>query len=137
MPQKKYLVTLGAEERAQLEQLLPSGPQAPRKGTRARRLLKAAEGWDDQALATALSVGRAPLARRRHRFVAEGLGALAERPRLGPQPQLDDKAAARLMAEACRAAPAGRQRWPLPLLADRVVARGLAAAYSYASVRRV
>jgi hypothetical protein len=52
-------------------------------------------------------------------------------------PKLDAKAQARLIAEACSAAPEGRQRWTLQLLADRVVALGLAAAYSYESVRRV
>src|ERR687884_179697 len=108
MPQKKYLITLGDEEREQLEQLLHSGTHATRKVTRARILLKAAEGWDDRAIAAALSVGRATVERLRQRFVAEGLGA-----------------------------PEGRQRWTLHLLADRVVALGLAESYSYESVRRV
>jgi hypothetical protein len=40
-------------------------------------------------------------------------------------------------AEGLSAAPEGRQRWTLQLLADRVVALGLAASYSYESVRRV
>jgi len=100
-------------------------------------LLKAAEGWDDRAIAAALSVGRATVERLRQRFVEEGLGALAERPRPGTQPKLDTQAEARLIAEACSAAPAGRKRWTLHLLADRVVALGLAEAYSYESVRRV
>ena len=137
MPQKKYLITLGDEEREQLEQLLHSGTHATRKVTRARILLKAAEGWEDCAIAAALSVGRATVERLRQRFVAEGLGALAERPRPGIPPKLDAKAQARLIAEACSVAPEGRQRWTLHLLADRVVALDLAAAYSYESVRRV
>ena len=59
MPQKKYLVTLSDEEREPREQLLHSGTHATRKVTRARILLKAAEGWQDSAIATALAVGRA------------------------------------------------------------------------------
>jgi transposase len=137
MPQKKYLVTLNDEEREQLAQLLHHGTHATRKVTRAGILLTAAEGWADQAIAAALSVGRATVARLRQRFVAEGLGALEERPRPGPQPKLDAKAEARLIAEACRAAPAGRKRWTLPLLAARVVTLGLAESYAYESVRRV
>jgi transposase len=137
MPQKKYLVTLEDPEREQLEQLLHSGVHATRKVTRARILLKAAEGWEDQALTAALSVGRATVERLRQRFVEEGLGALEERPRPGTRPKLDEKAEARLIAEACSSAPEGRKRWTLNLLADRVVARGLAEAYSYESVRRV
>lgn len=53
MPKKKYLVTLTESERAALEQLLRSGVTATRKVTRARILLKAAEGWDDQPIANA------------------------------------------------------------------------------------
>src|SRR6185503_4034077 len=100
MPQKKYLITLRDEEREQLEQLLHSGVHATRKVTRARVLLKAAEGWEDQAIAAALSRGRATVERLRQRFVAEGLGALEERPRPGTQPKRDEKADARRIAEA-------------------------------------
>jgi transposase len=136
MPTKKYLVTLDNDERQQLEALLHSGTHATRTVTRARILLKAAEGWEDNAIAAALSVGRATVERLRQRFVEEGLGALEERPRPGAQSKLDAKAEARLIAEACSTAPEGRQRWTLHLLADRVVALGLAASYSYESVRR-
>jgi transposase len=137
MPQKKYLVTLNDEEREQLEHLLHSGTHATRKVTRARMLLKAAAGWEDGSIAAALSVGRATVERLRQRFVEEGLGALEERLRPGTPPKLDTKAEARLIAEACSDAPEGRKRWTLPLLADRVVALGLAESYSYESVRRV
>jgi len=137
MPKKKYVVTLDAEERERLAHLLQRGTHATRHVTRARILLKAAAGWEDRAIAEALSVGRATVERTRQRFVEEGLGALAERPRPGTLPKLDAKAEARLIAEACSAAPEGRQRWTLHLLADRVVALGLATAYSYESVRRV
>ena len=137
MPKKKYLVTLDDDEREQLEHLLHSGTHATRKVTRARILLKAAEGAEDRAIAAALSVGRATVERTRQRFVEEGLAALEERPRPGKQPKLDAQATARLIAEACSAAPEGRQRWTLHLLADRVIARGLAESYAYESVRRV
>jgi transposase len=137
IPKKKYLVTRDDDEREQLEHLLHRGTHATRKVTRARILLKAAEGAEDSAIAAALSVGRATVERTRQRFVAEGLGALEERPRPGTQPKLDAKAEARLIAEACRTAPEGRQRWTLHLLAERVVVLGLAASYAYERVRRV
>ena len=57
MPKKKYLVTLDNDERQQLADLLHSGTHATRKVTRARILLKAAEGWEDNAIAAALSLG--------------------------------------------------------------------------------
>ena len=137
MPKKKYLVTLSAEERSQLEQLLRGGKAATRKVTRARILLKASDGWQDQRIAEALSIGRATVERTRQRFVEENLAALDERPRPGNPPKLDAKAEARLIAEACSAAPDGQQRWTLSLLAERVVQLKLADSYSYEAVRRV
>src|SRR5262249_60801699 len=124
-------------EREQLDQLLHAGTHATRKVTRARILLKAAEGWEDNAIAAALAVGRATVERTRQRFVEEGLAGLEERPRPGRPPKLTAQAEARVIAEACSTAPAGRQRWTLHLLADRVVALDLAPSYSYESVRRV
>ncbi len=137
MPKKKYLVTLTDEERTQLQQLLKGGKAATRKVTRARLLLKASEGWQDQRIAEALNIGRATVERTRQRFVEENLAALDERPRPGNKPKLDAKAEARLIAEACSAAPDGRERWTLQLLADRVVQLQLADSYSYEAVRRV
>jgi len=137
MPKKKYLVTLTDEERAQLQQLLRGGKAATRKVTRARILLKASDGWPDQRIAEALNIGRATVERTRQRFVEENLGALDERPRPGNKPKLNAKAEARLIAEACSAAPDGQKRWTLQLLADRVVQLQLAESYSYEAVRRV
>ncbi len=137
MPKKKYLVTLTDEERTQLEQLLRGGKAATRKVTRARILLKAAEGWNDQRIAEALGIGRATVERTRQRFVEENLAALDERPRPGNKPKLEAKAEARLIAEACSTPPEGRQRWTLSLLADRVVQLQLTDSYSYEAVRRV
>ncbi len=137
MPKKKYLVTLTQAERTQLEQLLRGGQAATRKVTRARILLKAADGWHDQRIADALDIGRATVERTRQRFVEENLAALDERPRPGNKPKLDVKAEARLIAEACSTAPEGRQHWTLSLLAERVVQLKLAESYSYEAVRRV
>nr|QEO73783.1 transposase [uncultured bacterium] len=137
MPKKKYVITLTDAERAQLQQLLRGGKAATRKVTRARILLKAADGWADQRIAEALNIGRATVERTRQRFVEENLAALDERPRPGNKPKLDAKAEARLIAEACSAAPDGQKRWTLQLLADRVVQLQLAESYSYEAVRRV
>jgi transposase len=137
MPKKKYLGDMHADEREQLEQLLRGGKHATRKVTRARILLKAAEGRTEEEIAQALHVGRVTVERTRQRFVEGGLEALHDRPRPGKKPTLKAKGEARLMAEACSAAPEGRQRWTLELLADRVVELKLAESYAYEAVRRV
>jgi hypothetical protein len=115
-------VDLRPDERATLEHLLRSGTTGARKLTRARLLLKAADGWDDEAMATAWDVGTAPGARPRQRFVATGLGARAEASRPGAQRTRPDKPAAPLMAVAWTPAPAGQAHGTLRLLADKVVA---------------
>jgi hypothetical protein len=72
MPKKKYIVDLSPEERATVEHLLRSGTTGARKLTRARILLKAADGLHDETMATALDVGTATVARTRQRFVETG-----------------------------------------------------------------
>lgn len=134
MPKKKYIVDLSADECEQLQLLMRRGKTSARKLTRARILLKAHEGASDAQIVAALNVGIATVERLRKRFVEAGLDALNERPRPGKQPKLDRKAQARLIAEACAKAPAGRQRWSL--LADRVVELKLADACSYETIRR-
>src|SRR5918998_843639 len=54
-----------------------------------------------------------------------------------PKPRrLDGRQEAHLIALACGAPPAGKQRWSLRLLADRFVALEAGAAVSYQVVRR-
>jgi transposase len=138
MSQKKYVVKLDDAERQQLEALLRGGKHPARKLTRARILLKAADGCVDDAIVKALNVGRATVERLRQRFVeCGGLACLHDQPRPGAKPKLDEKGEARLIAEACSPAPEGRALWTLALLAERVVALQLTESYSYESVRRV
>ena len=134
---KKYIVDLTADERATLQALVRRGKTQARKVTRARILLHAARGAADAEIVTALGVGIATVERTRRRFVEAGLEALNERPRPGARRRLSERAEARLVAEACSAAPEGRERWTVRLLAGRVVELGLAASCSHETIRRV
>jgi len=136
MPKKKYLIDLSVDEREQLQLLIRRGKTSARKLTRARILLKAADGFTDDEIVAALQVGVATVERIRKRFVEAGLDAINEKPRPGNKPRLDGKAQARLIAEACSQAPDGRRRWTLKLLADRAVELKLADSCSYELVRR-
>jgi len=134
---KKYLVTLTAEERAQLLDLTKKGSATARKLTRAHILLQADDGATDQAIATALHIHRTTVERTRQRFVEGNLdGALAERPRPGAKRLLDAKQEAWLIATACSAAPEGQARWTMQLLADELVALEVVATISDETVRR-
>jgi transposase len=141
MPRKKYIVDLTDEEREELEALISSGVAPARKLTRARILLKADEGWTDQAISDALDVGTATVERVRKRFVEwGGISAIERRkPRRRYERKLDGDAEARLIALACSAPPEGRERWTLKLLAEKIVTLEAVdiESVSYETVRRV
>jgi len=140
---KKYVVTLAEDERQTLQEMVSRGKAAARKLMHARILLRAdaSEGgpaWDDAQIAEGLEVGRATVERVRQQFVEEGFEAALERRRPNRlyRRKLDGDAEARLIAVACSPAPAGRSRWTLRLLADRLVALEVVDSVSYQTVRR-
>src|SRR5687767_2689735 len=125
MPQKKYLVTLSAEERGHLGDLVSSGKRSARTLTHAHILLKADQAdsgpaWDDARIADAFGCGRRTVERVRQRFVEAGVdAALTHKPQDRPSrtPVLDGAAEARLIALACSEPPDHRASWTLKLLA--------------------
>ena len=140
---KKYIVTLTGAERRMLQEMLSRRKAAARKLMHARILLKAdagptGPGWDDQAIAEGLEVGRATVERVRKEFVEEGLEAALERrkPRRQYERTLDGDDEAHLVALACQKPPEGRSRWTLRLLADRMVELEYVEQVSYQTVRR-
>lgn len=137
MSAKKYHVELSAEERATLHQMLRRGTHSARRLTRARILLKAADGLRDDEIAEAVETSLPTVERTRKRFVEARLDALQEKPRPGRKPVLSERGEARLIAEACTQAPDGRECWTLQLLADRVVELKLADSCSADTVWRV
>lgn len=141
MPKKKYIVNLTSEERQELHTLVSSGVAPARKLARARILLKADEGWTDEAISEALDVGTSTVERVRKRFVeCGGIAAIERRkPRRRYERKLDGDAEARLVALACSAPPEGRERWTLRLLAEKVVMLEAVDmdSVSYETVRRV
>lgn len=119
---KKYIVDLTDAERADLKKLLQSGKARARRMYRARILLLADEGRTDEEIVRALHVGRSTVERTRMRFVEGGVErALTERPRPGKARLLNGKQEAYLVALACSAAPEGRARWTMQLLADKLI----------------
>ena len=118
----RYVVTLTAEERSDLRELLRAGSKQVRRVKRALVLLAADAGASDEQIATNVSVGTSTVFRTRRRFVEEGLeAALSEEPRTGGLRKLSLKEEALLVATACSSPPEGRACWTLELLADRMV----------------
>jgi len=120
---KVYEVNLSPSERDHLKNLVSTGAEKARKLTRARILLKADEGWKDEAISQALDVGMATVGRVRHRYIVEGLdGVLNGKPSNRQyERKIDGKIEAHLVALACGDAPEGYANWSLRLLAERLV----------------
>ena len=143
MRKTKYAVALTEAERARLRTLVGGGAAPARALAHARILLKADQGeggaaWADAAIAGALEVHPATVARVRRQFVEEGLeAALARKP---PDREyarvLDGAAEARLVALTCGDPPDGRERWTLRLLAGELVRLEVVPAVSHETVRR-
>ena len=137
MARKKYLVDLTAEERQTLEQIGHKGKSSARKLRRARILLKADEGLEDEAIAEAVGTSVATSERTRQRVVERNLDALNELPRPGGSPKLSGKQEAQLIAVAGTPAPWGRARWTLERLAAPAVELGFTDAIARETVRQV
>lgn len=148
---KRYRVTLTALQRDELAALLGRGKAEVRKLKHAQVLLRADEaaagdstdggpGWCDTRIAEAVGVGVATVQRLRQRFVADGLVAALSTYCTGRrvyERKLDGAQEAHLVALACGAAPDGRSRWTLRLLADRMAELKHADAVSHETVRQV
>jgi hypothetical protein len=140
---KRHIVVLSEEERARLHTMIGRGIAAASVLTHARILLKANQGeagpgWTDAAIATALEVNPATVARIRQRYVTAGLDAALHRkpPARTYHRRLDGAQEAHLVALACSPPPEGRKRWTLRLLAERMVELEVVETVSYETVRQ-
>jgi transposase len=135
---KRYIIDLTKEEKENLIELTRKGKPGARKVKRANILLLADQGKKDEEIVHTLHVSRATVIRTRRRFVTEGFGfALNERSRAGRLPKIDDKVETILTTLAQSQPPAGRKRWTLQLLADRLVTLTHLDTLSYEAVRLV
>ena len=139
----RYKITLTEEERRQLETLTRSGKTTAPKFVHARALLLCDAGpqgdpWKVADVAGALGITTRTIEHLKERFVEEGLAAVLERKPSTKAPKLtfDGAFDARLTALACSPAPAGRARWTVRLLAEKVVELKIAPKVSTMSIHR-
>ena len=141
----QYPVTLTADQRDRLERLTRTG-SAPVSKVRHARVLLLSDGQRTggrltrDRIADALGMHVNTVDRLRKRFVLEGEEpAVNRKVRAEPPtpPKIDGRAEAHLVAICCSAAPAGRSRWTLALLAGELKRRGLVTSVSIETVRKV
>ena len=138
----KFVVRLDESERGRLREMVDRGHGSKTIRNRALILLKADEGeygpaWTDAKIAEAFEVGVRTVERTRRLLVTEGFEAvLARKPPPNRQyRKLDGAQEAELVKLACSKPPAGRARWTMQLLADRLVERKVVASIGREAVR--
>jgi hypothetical protein len=139
---EKYRVTLTAQERMGLEQLVSTGKAAARRLMHARILLLAdtsERNEMDEAIVDAIGCSLRTVSRVRQQFVTCGLDAAIAR-RLQParpeKVKIKGNVEQRLVTLACSDPPEGRCHWTLRLLGDELVALGLVERISTETVRQ-
>ena len=129
---------LTSEQRAQLETGIKSGNAPARVQTRARILLKSADGWSTAAIAEALDVCQATVTNVRRRFAQGGLEAvLHDKVEQHRRSALSGLQAAHLIAITCSPAPDGHDHWTVRLLADKAVELGFVEKISLDTIQRL
>lgn len=140
--QKKYIVRLTDEERAELSEVIRKLKGTSQKVRRAQILLKAdADGpnWTDARIAEAFSCRAKTVENVRQRLVERGFretldGAKRAEP---PTPKrLDGEQEAEIIALRLGPPPKGYANWSLRLLARKVVELAIVDSVSHETVRR-
>jgi transposase len=141
MATKQRVVTLTKGERKALEDFVSHGKKSARAITRARMFLLFDEGRKERELTELLGVSRGTVYNLRKKYQQKGpasiLDLLHEAPRSGRPITLDSRVEAKVTMIACSTPPTGRGRWPLQLIADKLVELAVTESISHESVRRV
>ncbi len=131
-------ITLRESERASLQTFIHAGKANARTFTRARVLLKAAEGWTDQDICEAFDISRNTSIRVRRLYLDGGLEAVLHDKRQARYRQsLTGGQAAHLIAIACSPVPDGHDHWTVRLLAGKAVELGFVESISPETIRQL
>lgn len=124
MPQPSTVI-LTHKERTILESFVHRGKANARTLTRARILLKSADGWSSAQLTEAFDVCSTTVTNVRQRFAQGGLEAvLYDKVQQRRRSALSGLQTAHLIAIACSPSPEGHDHWTVRLLAQKAVELG-------------
>jgi len=118
---KREQVKLSSSELSFLRSFKSSGKRSQREYDRVNILLLLHKGKKDAEIVDFLEVERTMVWRTRNRYLQEGVEkALQEKERSGQPNKYGTTHEAKIIALACSAPPAGRARWTLELLTEKV-----------------
>jgi transposase len=136
MSNGKHEVHLTETERKKLIAIVSKGRNKAVVIQRAHILLKVDEGKSDAEISELLYVSEQTIRRVRLRFAEAGLPvALEDKPHASTGTELEEEQEARLIALACSEPPAGRARWTLELLVQKMLKDGIVTRVSPETVR--
>lgn len=134
--EKLYRIQLTPEQRKALRKIVRIGRNKAKVITHAHILLKSDEGKTDKEITELFYIAEETVRRVRQRFCQDGLElALHGKPYPKGDPSLSDEQEAYLIALACSDPPAGRSRWTLELLSERMMADKVVESISREKVR--
>lgn len=120
------IITLSEAERQQLDELTHRGTHKARVLTRARILMKGADGKKPQEIADALEVSVATVYNTYQHYHEGGLERVVnDRPSKPHERALDADGEAILIAVACSEVPDGHDHWTLRLLRGKLIELGV------------
>ena len=135
---KKHVIELTPPERKKLIAVVSKGRNKALVIRRAHILLKSDEGKTDAEIAEMFYIDPDTVHRVRKSYSQLGLEpTLAGKAYPKPEPKLNERQEAHLIALACSEPPPGWARWTLVLLAEYLVKEGVVESISPESVRLV
>jgi transposase len=113
-------ISLGEEEREELERLARQKRKSRNVAFRAQIILKCAEGVHDVEVAKSLRTSGSTVGFWRTRFVKGGVNGLFDEPRAGAPRQIDDEQIEKVVTETLEKSPKGATHWSTRLLAKKL-----------------
>ena len=141
MSGKRITIKVTEQEEEILKQYVSQGQKNAREINRARILLMASAGVKVKKIKQALGVSLTTITNVRKNYKQQEydhiLDFIKDKPRSGRPIELDSRVEAKVSMIACSAPPAGRARWTLHLIADKLVKLEEVASISHESVRQL
>ena len=130
------MINLTDKERTTVEGFIRRGKAKARSITRAHILLKSAEGWSIERIASTYGVSEATVSNVRQRYRAGGIDrVLKDKVQQNRRRALGGEEEAVMAVIACSPVPDGHDHWTLRMLRDKLVELGVVERISASTIQ--